>query len=156
MTRAVAAVALGAALFGLAGCSSNPVARSEQSVTPTPSPPGAVIGSVAARPPGGTPSIPPTLSRSSALGHTVFITNHGFVPAILLAGIDAPVVFWNTTTADQTIRFLNYGASVGSGPIPAGGSWTFQPSHTASIVYESGTPPRRRGSLQIEQVQPTG
>jgi hypothetical protein len=156
MTRTIGAVALVATLLGVTACSSGPVPPTEPTARSSPSSPGSVIGSVSPPRPGGAPSIPPTLSRSSALGHTVFITDTRFVPSILIAGIDAPVVFWNTTNAAQTVRFLNYGAPLASGPIPPGASWTFRPSHAASIVYESGTPPNRRGSLQIELVQSTG
>jgi hypothetical protein len=158
MTRRIGACAL-LALTVLSACSSGssrPPSPSPSAPAPTPVASGSVIGSVAPEGPGGPPPIPRTLSTGSAIGHTVFITNEGFVPRILLAGIDAPVIFWNRTNAAQGIRFLNYGGAAASGPIPPGGSWTFAPTHTASIVYASTQAPHRRGSLQIEQTQSTG
>ncbi|HXY71391.1 MAG TPA: hypothetical protein VEM41_02505 [Actinomycetota bacterium] len=89
-----------------------------------------------------------------ALGHTAYITDSGFAPVHLVAGVNKAVVFWNATAESQQIRFLNYGVPIASPVIPPGGSWAFKPNLTLSLIYVLVGRPSPKGYLQIAPIQP--
>ena len=93
-------------------------------------------------------------NRAYALGHRIYITDNGFAPLHLIAGINRPVVFVNASSRTQGVEFINYGSTVESGPIPPGGTWTFRPTVAVSVIYRSTAPPHSIGYLQLQLVQP--
>jgi hypothetical protein len=148
MRNRVAVAALAAVLV-LGGCSSG---GSKPGSSPTPSS-FRVLGKVTPAKPGAPlPTVPKGLSTLSYIGHVAYITDQRFVPQILVAGINHPVVFVNCTHQTQTIRFTNYAVPAGSGPIPPGGHWTFHSTYTGSYLYVAGTPPPS-GHAQLQWVQ---
>jgi Ni,Fe-hydrogenase I small subunit len=150
MRKRAASAALAAVCVAvLGGCSSN-----GPSPAPSPSPSGfRVLGKVTPAKPGAPlPTVPPKLSPLSYIGHVVYITHQRFVPKILVAGINHPVVFVNCTNTTQTVRFTNYEVPAGSGPIPPGGHWTFHSTYTGSYLYVAASPPPP-GQAQLQWVQ---
>jgi len=113
------------------------------------------VGTATPPSPGQTPKVVVTGGNTQyALGHTAYITDSGFAPVHLVAGVNKPVVFWNATSQPQQIRFLNAGSPLASPVIPAGGSWAFKPNLTLSLIYALVDRPSPKGYLQIAPVQP--
>lgn len=87
-----------------------------------------------------------------AMGTTVVITRSGFQPQQLLAPVGYAIVWKNLSGSTQSVHLDNFGSRVDSGPIPPGGSWSFNPKAQLSIVYHSTYHPRFHGQLQVQQV----
>jgi hypothetical protein len=87
-----------------------------------------------------------------AMGATVFISNSGFRPKILLAPMGIPVVWRNVSTKTQSVHLDNFGTKVDSGPIRPGATWSFNAKAQISIVYHSTYDPRFRGQLQVQAI----
>jgi hypothetical protein len=81
-------------------------------------------------------------------GHTVHITNAGIQPRALTSLCCDPVVFKNETGAPISVTFNISKAT--SGPIAAGGSWSWTPPNPESVIYHLGTDLTKKGQIQVE------
>jgi hypothetical protein len=82
-------------------------------------------------------------------GQEVEITAGGFVPRELIAAVDFPVTWKNSSGHTQAIHFDNNGG-IDSGPIPSGGAWSYTPHVTVSIVYHSTVDSDLHGGVQVQ------
>lgn len=87
-------------------------------------------------------------------GQRVEITATGAVPRQLVAIVDTPITWENTTDAPQTVTFDN--GTVDSGPIPPGGSWSHTPDASVSIAYHTTAAPQQQAAVQVEPAEPPG
>lgn len=87
-------------------------------------------------------------------GQRVEITATGAVPRQLVAIVDTPITWENTTDGPQTVTFDN--GTVSSGPIPPGGSWSHTPDASVSIAYHTTAAPDQQAVVQVEPEEPPG
>lgn len=92
-------------------------------------------------------------NENFAYGNFVTFTDSGFQPHTLLAPFDTPIVWRNATSGPVTIRFDNFGESISSGPIPPGGTWSFNPHSEMSLAYHSVRGGHRYAAFVQTQLQ---
>jgi hypothetical protein len=103
------------------------------SSSPSSSPPSSTSGKI---------KIPPSV------GSNVLITNSGFKPDNLLAP-EGKLTWKNVSSKTESVHFDNYDRRVDSGPIPPGGSWSFEQNSLISIVYHSTYDKRFHGHVEV-------
>jgi hypothetical protein len=129
-----------AGLCLLSGCGAS------DSVT-TPAPP--VVHSPTPKPLSGPSREAISPDPNFDYGYTVHITTQGFLPHWLVATCCQAITWQNLTGGTASVVFDHLG--VASGPIPAGGSFTFTPKNVESIAYHSGLDTSVRAVVQVNQ-----
>lgn len=92
-----------------------------------------------------------------AFGQEIRIREGSIAPAQLVAIKGNDVVVVNETSEPQELVFTNWSLADGStttGPIPPGGSWTFQPVTVASIAFALAADDTITGRLQVDAGAP--
>jgi hypothetical protein len=82
------------------------------------------------------------------VGQQIFITDAGPRPRELVAIVQVPISFTNTTRRPVTLRFVAGGHQIG--PIAPGGRATYTPQGTLSIAYSVVERPQMTGTIQVE------
>lgn len=80
-------------------------------------------------------------------GFTVRIGVTAVAPRQLVAACCHVLTWINTTASPVTVVFDHIGGQ--SGPIPAGGSWTYTPHNVESISYHLAEAPSVTGAVQV-------
>ena len=112
-----------------------------------------VIGSATSPTPRPRP-LPPVAKSSKdvspffQVGQQVFITDAGFKPRELVSIVDSKITFINETHEAQTIRFVSGGRLIG--PIRPGGTASYTPDTTISILYTLSDKPDVEGNIQVQ------
>lgn len=98
-------------------------------------------------------SAPPASTAASTIdpnfdfGQTVLITRTGFRPRWLVSLAGKTITWRNESHVTASVVFDH--ESVRSGPIPPGGTYTYDPRTALSITYHSGVNPHLHGSVQV-------
>jgi hypothetical protein len=127
-------------LFLLSGCGG-----SDAVATPTP----AAVHSPTPKPLTGPSREAVSPDPNFDFGYSVQITAKGFLPHWLVATCCQAIVWHNLTGTTTSVVFDHIG--VASGPIPAGGTFTFTPKNAESITYHSGTDATAHAIVQVNQ-----
>jgi hypothetical protein len=88
-----------------------------------------------------------TIDPNFDFGQTVLITPTGFRPRWLVSLVGKTITWRNESSVTASVVFDH--ESVRSGPIPPGGTYTYDPSTALSITYHSGVNPHLHGSVQV-------
>lgn len=88
-----------------------------------------------------------TIDPNFDFGQTVLITPTGFRPRWLVSLVGKTITWRNESNVTTSVVFDH--ASVRSGPIPPGGTYTYDPRTALSITYHSGVNPHLHGSVQV-------
>jgi hypothetical protein len=127
-------------LFLLSGCGA-----SDAVTTPAPT----VVHSPTPKPLTGPSREAISPDPNFDFGYTVHITTKGFLPHWLVATCCQAITWQNLTGVTTSVVFDHLG--VVSGPIPAGGTFTFTPKNVESIAYHSGTDTAAHAIVQVNQ-----
>lgn len=84
----------------------------------------------------------------TGVGQVVTITDDSVQPLGLIAVVGNPLIWRNATAEPQTVVLDN--AEGSSGPIPPGGTWSYTPLGTVSIVYHVERDTQTQGQVQVE------
>ena len=82
-------------------------------------------------------------------GQDIQITVAAFVPKELVSAVNFPITWTNDSGRVQVIHFDNNGG-IESGQIAPGGTWSYTPTGTISIVYHSTVDTEMRGRIQVQ------
>lgn len=86
-------------------------------------------------------------------GQTVAISGKGFAPEWLVAVVNKPITWSNTTSSPVTLRFDNTldasGQPITSSVIAPGKTWRWTPHAFASVVYHATGTTKRKGQIQV-------
>jgi hypothetical protein len=86
------------------------------------------------------------------LGQDIVVSPSGVAPAWLVARVGTPIVFRNETSGIVTVTFADVDAS--SGPIAAGGIWSYEYPSIISLTYRVTGAVDATGSIQVEDPYP--
>jgi hypothetical protein len=81
-------------------------------------------------------------------GQRIEITDDAFVPAQLIAVVDQPVVWTNTSTHPVAVVFDT--GTVHSKEIPPGGTFSYTSDAAVSITYHAAGRPKMKAAIQFE------
>ncbi|HEY7279951.1 MAG TPA: hypothetical protein VID47_00050 [Actinomycetota bacterium] len=85
-------------------------------------------------------------------GQQVFIEAAAVRPQWLVSVVNRAVVFVNDSGGGRIVVFEN--VNLRSTVIPPGGTWTYRPTTTISIVYHLVGGPSVTGRIQVTQLEP--
>jgi hypothetical protein len=131
--RPVLAAAAVAGVLVLSSCGGGASAPASSGAAPTTSAPASTVAS--------------TVDPNFDFGQTVLITPTGFRPRWLVSLVGKTITWRNESNVTASVVFDH--ESVRSGPIPPGGTYTYDPRTALSITYHSGVNPHLHGSVQV-------
>jgi len=101
-----------------------------------------------------TPNASRTLDPYFDSGQKIEITDDAFVPAQLIAVVDQPVVWTNTSSRPVAVVFDS--EAVHSKEIPPGGTFSYTSDAAVSVTYHAAGRPDMKAAIQFEPLYMPG